>query len=181
MKLKQYLRFEVNFKSRWIETSAALMGISIFLRILFYFAVTNLRDIGGLELFFSMLLGLALSSVFIICLTCLRLNAPGLYGIIGTAICLTYIVLSFMSGDPVRIVLSFFWYLLSAIVLLATTGGYLPGRLFSALLFATAVTVRFFFYDLGKLNFVEWVRELPALCIIASLGCLVMGFRPRTK
>lgn len=181
MKLKQYLRFEVNFKSRWIETSAALMGISFFLRLFYYFAVTNLRDIAGVELVFSLFCGLALCIGYIVCLVCIRLNAPGLYGIFGAAFCLMLIILGFMSGDVLRIVLGTLWYFLAAIVLLTTVGGYLPGKLLAGIMFAIPFLVRFFFYDYSKLSFVDWLKEVPILCIIAALGCFAMGLKPRTK
>lgn len=181
MKLKQYVQFDVDLKGRWLEAAAAMMGVSVFMRLLYYFAVTNLRDTGAVELIFSMAFGLLIAASFIVCAVCLRLNAPGLYGIIGAAACLAHIILGFSSGDVLRIILTVLWYLFAAVVLLATTGGYLPGRLLAAIVFGIGLLVRVLFYDFGTLGLVDWVREIPILCVIAAFGCLAMGLKPRKK
>ncbi len=177
MKLKQYTRFQMNFSGKWVNVCGALMGVSFFLRIVYYFGLTNLADIGMGEILVEMALGILICGLFLLLLSCIHLNAPGLYGILGTAYCLILIV-GLFSGGWVRILLGTVWYLLSAVVLLATVGGYLPGKLLSAGMFAFALLIRFFCFDLGKLGLFTWVLEASNLCAIAGLVCLPMSLKP---
>ena len=114
-------------------------------------------------------------------LICLRRNAPGLYGMIGAALCLSVLIASFTTGSPVRIILAIVWYALTALILIGTVGGYLPGRMLAGLMFAIAALVRLLFYDFGHLGLISWVRELGVLSMLASLGCLPMGLEPMVK
>lgn len=181
MNLKRYTQFHINFDSKWIATASALMGLSFFLRIVYYFGLVSLRDVGVIELIASVIIGILLCGGFVVFLQCLRRNAPGLYGIIGAAQCLMIIILSFTTGDAWRIVLAVIWYVLAGSVLLATVGGYLPGRLLGAVMFFIPFIVRFFFYDLGHIGLIRWVQELAVLSILVALGCFVMGLKPKGR
>ena len=181
MNLKQYTRFSVNFDSKWIAAASAMMGLSFFLRIVYYFALVSLRDVGFIELMSSVIIGILLCGGFVVCLQCLRMNAPGLYGMIGAAQCLMIIILSFTTGDAWRIVLAIIWYVLTGLILLATVGGYLPGRLLAAVMFVIPLVVRFFFYDIGHIGLIRWVQELAVLSILVALPCFVMGLTAKKR
>lgn len=178
MKLKQYCRYMVDFNSKWTQVCSILMGLGFFACLLYYFAITSIRDVGAVELIFALLMGILLCGGFVVCVTCLHLNAPGLYAIMGAAQCLCILVLSFTTGDAVRIVLSMLWYILAALALLGTAGGYLPGRLFAGVMFFIPAAVRLVFFDLGSLDLFLWVREFSVLCTLTALGCLSMGLVP---
>ena len=180
MVLRRYCRFCVDFESKWIQLSGALVGLSFFLRIVYYFALMSLRDVSLVELIISTVFGILLCIAYVVCLNCLHRNAPGLYGIIGTAQCIMMIVISFTTADPVRIVLAIVWYALTALVMLATVGGYLPGRLLSALMFGVAIVVRVFFYGIGQLGIRRGVQEIAVICVLGGMACLCMGLKKIT-
>lgn len=177
MQLKQYTRYHVNFDSKWTAACGALMGLSFFLRIIYYFGLMSLRDVGIIELLSSAILGIVLCGSAVVCLNCLHLNAPGLYGLMGALQCFLLIILSFTTGSPVRIVLAIIWYVLAALVFLATVGGYLPGRLLAGLMFAIPAFVRLFFFDIGKIGLIKWFQELAVLSVLLALGCFAMGLK----
>lgn len=181
MELKRYTKYQINFDSKWISACGALMGLSFFLRIVYYFGLKSLRDVGFIELFTSAIAGIVLCGAMVVFLICLRRNAPGLYGMIGAALCLSVLIASFTTGSPVRIILAIVWYALTALILIGTVGGYLPGRMLAGLMFAIAALVRLLFYDFGHLGLISWVRELGVLSMLASLGCLPMGLEPMVK
>lgn len=181
MNLKQYTRYQINFSSQWTATASALMGLSFFLRIVYYFGLVSMRDVSVIELITSVIIGILLCGGFVVCLRCIHLNAPGLYGLIGAAQCLMLVVLSFTTGSPLRIVLAILWYTISALVLLATVGGYLPGRLLAGLVFIIPAIVRLFFFDLGQIGLIQWVNELAVLSLLIAYGCFAMGLLPTTK
>lgn len=177
MQLKQYTRYQLDFTSKWTAACGVLMGMSFFLRIVYYFGLMSLRDVGIIELLTSAIIGILLCGGMVIYLSCLHRNAPGLYAMAGAVHCLMLMILSFTSGSAVQIIIACIWYLLAAGVLLITAGGYLPGRLLAAFMFFIPIFVRFFFYDLGKLGLIAWFRELAVLSVLAALGCFAMGLK----
>jgi hypothetical protein len=160
-----------------------MMGLSFFLRIVYYFGFMSLRDVGIIELLTSMLAGIFLCGGMVVYVSCLHRNAPGLYGMVGAAECLMLIVLSFNTGSALRIILAILWYVLAAVILLITVGGYLPGKLLAALMFFVPATIRFLFFDIGRIGIIAWVNELAVLSVLIGIGCLAMGLKktPRKK
>ena len=179
--MKQYTRFGLDFNSKWTNTCSGLMGLAFFLRVVYYFALRSFRDVNFFEILITMILGIALCAAFVVYITCLRRNAPGLYGMLGAAHCMTIFVLCCTTGNWVRIILAVIWYASAATVLLATVAGYLPGRLLAALMFAVPAVVRLLFFDLGHIGLIGWVLELSVLAVLVGLSCLAMGLRPIVK
>lgn len=178
MNWKIYERYQMEMNGKWARFCGVMMSVSFFLRIVYYFGLKNLRDIPGSEIFATMILGLLLCAGFVVVLNYLRLNAPGIYGILGAAHCLLLIIGNFSSGSGMRIVLSIIWYLLCALVLLATIAGYLPGRLLSAGMFFMAALVRLLAYDLGKIGLLRCVTEAAVLCAILGIAAIPLALKP---
>lgn len=182
MNLKQYARYQIHFRGKWFMPCVLLMGLSFFTRIVYYFGLTNLNDCGFGELLFSMALPILVSGAYIVLLSALKWNAPGIYGILGAILCVLLVIWSFSSGNALRIVLSLLVYLAAGGILIATVGGFLPGRLLSSALFLVPLVCRFFFCDLGKLGIFEWVLELSVLFMLASLFALTRSLKePKHK
>lgn len=171
MKLKIYKRYMLDFRSKWLMPSALLMGLSFFCRIVYYFGLTNLSTCSFGEVVFYMVLPLLLCGGYVVAMSALKLNAPGIYGMLGAGLCLLMIVWSFPTGDVLRIILSVIVYAAAGIVVVATTGGYLPGKLLSSVLFAMPLICRFLFYRKG-LSIFDWFLELSVLSLLVSLFCL---------
>lgn len=177
MQLRRYTRFQVDFSSKWTATFGVLMGLAFFLRIVYYFGLMSLRDVGIIELLTSAVVGICLCGGAVLFLNILHRNAPGLYGMMGAIQCLLVFILTCTTGNIGRIILAFVWYALTAVILLITVGGYLPGRLLAAVMFFVPVFVRFFFFDLGRIGIIRWVQELAVLCTLTALGCFAMGLK----
>ena len=147
MQLKKYTRFHVDFQSNWTAAFGVLMGVAFFLRIIYYFGLMSLRDVGLIELLTSALTGICLSGGAVFFISVLKRNAPGLYGMMGAVQCLLVFIVVCTTGNTGRIILALVWYALTALILILTVGGYLPGRLLSGVMFFVPVFVRFFFFD----------------------------------
>lgn len=180
MNLKIYTRYKIDFASKWLMPSALLMGLSFFLRIVFYFGLTNLSTCSVGEVLFWMVLPLLLTGGYVVFMSALKRNAPGVYGLIGAGLCLLMIVWSFPTGDVLRIVLSVLVYFAAGVVLIGTTGGYLPGRLLASTLFVLPACARFLFYR-GNLGLFDWVLELSVLSLLVSLFCLTRSLKESRK
>ncbi len=174
---KIYTRFHMDFDSSWTKSFGVFMGLSFFLRIVYYFGLKSFRDVGIIELLTFGIAGIALCGCVVVWLICMQKNAPGLYGIIGVIHCLLIIILTCFGGNLVRIILALVWYFLAANILLLTVSGRFPGRLFAALMFFAPVAVRFIVFDLGRIGLITWVQELAVLSTLLALGCFAMGLK----
>ena len=180
MQFKKYTHYQVDFSSKWTASFGILMGLSFFLRIVYYFGLTSLRDVGIIELLTSALVGIFLGGGTVVFLNVLYRNAPGLYGIVGAVQCLLVFIISCTTGNLGRIILALIWYALTAVILLITVSGYLPGKLLAASMFAVSVVVRLVFFDLGHLGIISWVKELAVLSSLSAIACFAMGLKPKT-
>lgn len=177
MKLKQYIRYQMNFRGRWLMPAKVLMGLSFFLRIVYYFGLTTFADHTFGEVLFFMILPLLTCGAYIVVMSSMKLNAPPVYGIIGAVMCLLLVIWSFSCGDAVRTVLSVLIYLVAGAVLVLTSLGFLPGKLLSSVLFAVPLACRLLFYRNGIALF-DWCLEISVLTMLASLFCLTRCFKP---
>lgn len=172
MKLKQYTRYQIDFQGKWILPGAIFMGLSFFLRVVYYFGLTNIFTYNTGTIIMQIILPLSLCAGYIVLLRAVKLNAPGIFAILGAAFCLMVMIWNFSTGDILRILLSVVFYLLSGLVLLATAGGYLPGRLLSSGLFLALLVFRYLMYAPSFRHIGQFILELSVLCIPASLFCL---------
>lgn len=172
MQLKRYAQYQMNFYGNPITASCALMGLSLFLRMLHYLGFYSLSSFGFGTIFFSIILPAASSIAYIVLLKCLRWNAPGTYGILGCVFCLLALIDSLSSGNILRIVLSIPWYPAAALILLATVGGYVPGRFLSCLFFIVPIAFRMILLVLGGAGLLQWSADASELCVLSSMACL---------
>ena len=156
---------------------AICMGLSFFLRVVYYFGFTNIFTYDTATIILQIILPLAVCAGYIVLLRAVKLNAPGVFAIFGAAFCLMIMIWNFSSGDALRIVLSILFYLLSGLVLLATAGGYLPGKLLSSAVFLIVLIFRYFLYAPSFRQIGQFTLELSVLCIPASLFCLTRCFK----
>ncbi|MBE6959277.1 MAG: hypothetical protein E7448_00940 [Ruminococcaceae bacterium] len=178
MQLKQYDRYIVDFKSKWTTRCAALLGVSLFVRVVYFFGIKNLTECGAGQVIFDMVLTMGLCVGFLVMFSALRRNAPGLYALMGAGFCLLLMISTFSSGNALRIVLAIVGYLLAGTILVITVSGYLPGKLLSSVMFLLPMAVRFLAFDLGKIGLFTWVIELSWLLTLASMFCFTRGMKP---
>ncbi len=178
MKLKCYDRYQIDFKSKWATRCAATMGVSLFVRVVYFFGLMNFTQCDLAHIIFDMVLAMGLCIVFLVPFSASRRNAPGLYAILACCFLTLLIVTTFSSGDVLRIILGILGYLIAGVVLLGTVAGYLPNRLLASFLLLLLLTVRFFCYDLGSLGLFQWVLEASWLLLLLSLFCLTRTLKP---
>lgn len=177
MKLKQYTRYQMDFGGKWILPGAICMGLSFLLRVVYYFGLSNIFTYNLSTIILQIILPLVLCAGYIVLLRAVKLNAPGIFAILGAAFCLIVMIWNFSTGDVLRILLSIVFYLFSGLVLLATAGGYLPGRLLSSGLFLTLFVFRYLLYAPPVKHTGRFILELSVLSILASLFCLTRCFK----
>ena len=148
-------------RGRWGETAAAWMGLSFFLRMVHYFGFLNLRDVPGFEIFFSVVLALAISVGFILMLKLPRLTQPMVAAGLVAAFAGNYLFVERMN----------FGGILSALALAAMAGliiaailGYIPDRKWLLWTGIGALGIRVLFVDLFG-----WILPLLKLQFAGSI------------
>ena len=184
MALKKTHSYRMDFEGRPHFAAAALMGGAFFLRAVYYFGFTRPETVGAWNLILFLILPMLIEATFMVLLRGIRLNAPGVYGILGAAYCLLLILQSFQSGSIFRIVLSVIGYLICAATLLSATGGLLSRGMAVVALFLT-FAVRFLAFDLVgyifSLRVVAFIQEAGTLCGLISLCCLSSGLKEKSS
>lgn len=181
MQLKQYCRYGMVFNGNWANLCMGSIGISFFLRMLYYFGIVNLQDVGGGELFIQLILPLLVFTIYIILFRVLKWNAPGIYAIVGSVICLLLMIWNFSSGDILRILLSIIVYLAAAVLLLGTAGGYLPSKTIVSGVFAVILFFRVLLYTKGQSGIPACIMEFSSVLMILSLWALTFCFKAHEK
>ena len=169
MQLKQYKQYRIDFRSKWIQPSAMFMGLSFFLRIFYYFGFRFVSDWSFADVIFQIILPLLLCATYTVMLWTFKRNQPGLFGIIGSALCLLAGIWSFYTGDVLYIILCVLYYTGTAVVFLATCGGFLPGVLLSSAMLAIPIFVRLVSMKPFQLGIDGMCLTFSVLFMLASL------------
>ena len=184
MVLKKTHKYRMDFEGRPHFATAALMGGAFFLRAVYYFGFTRPEEAGVWNLLVFLILPMLLEAAFMVLLRGLRLNAPGVYGIMGAAYCLLFLLQSFQSGSVLRVLLAVLAYLICAAAVLAVMSGLLSKGVAVTALFVT-LGVRFLCFDLAGYIFsfriIGFIREAAALCGMLSLACISLGLVEKTR
>ena len=145
MNLTKRVRCHIRMDSQWAQLSAVCMGLSIFLRTVYYFGLINLRDLGGFNVTMQVILPMAVAAGYLLMIKALRINSPTLFGGLVALYAANYMLIMDGSGTAIA----------GAILLVATaalfvgTGmGYIPDRMPLILAGIATFVFRFLVVDL---------------------------------
>ncbi len=170
--MKRGIRYRMNFSGKWMLWSTVFMALSFFASMVYSFGISNLAAVGFGRAVFMMLLPAFISAVYVFLLHFRKRNAPGLYGILGAAICACLLFSAFLSGSVIRIILSILWYPVCGAAILACMGGYVAPSNAIVAIFGVTIGVRFLFFPVSVFQTGEWIREVAVLSSLASVMLL---------
>ena len=167
LKLNKITRCRLDTKGRWISRAAAWMGLSFFLRMVYYFGLKNLNDVPGWEIVFSVVLPLIVSSGFILVLKLPMLQIPIVAASLSAAFGLNYFLMEQMTFGGV-----FSGLLLLCVAggILAAVLGYLPQRKWLLWVCMAALGFRALFVDL--FGYILPLTELDLIAYIPTASNL---------
>ncbi len=178
------IRYQMNFDSNSHFAVAVLMGAAFFLRIAYYLGFSRPNEAGLWLVLTGLILPVLVEAAFMVLLRGVRLNAPGVYGILGMVYCGLLLLQTFQYADVVRTVLGILAYVICGGLLLGTVGGMLSKEIVVTATFLTIV-VRFFVFDLGKyifsLRLVAFMPEAASLCGLLALALFAYGLKAPQK
>lgn len=165
-------RQKMDFSSKYMTISAFLMGLSVFLRCLYFTGLNSVSVFSGGELFLSLFLPLVLCGSYIAMTSALQRNVPMIYLGLGALICLMAILWSFFEGSILRVLFSVLFYGAGAALLLCILLGILRDNRLAVAVLGLSVVLRVLLWDLHGLDWKEWILELSVLSALTSV-CLV--------
>lgn len=183
LKFEKTMTCRLAAKGKWGNIAAAWMGLSFFLRMVWYFGLLNLRDVPGGEIFFSVVLALAVSVGFILVLKLPKLNHPIAAASLAAAFAVNYFFTETMT----------FCGVLSALALLAVAGlilaavlGYIPQRKWLLWAGVGALVLRILLVDiigcllpLSELDLIAYIPRASNLFGFAAVCFLCAALRLR--
>ena len=176
LKLSKSMTCDLGAMGTWGQRAAAWMGLSFFLRMVYYFGLKNLNDIPGFEIVFSVVLPLIISVAYILVLKLPKLTHPMAAAGLAVAFAVNYFFTEQMNFGGV----------LCAILVLGMAGlvpaavlGYVPER--KGLLYAgmAVLAFRVLFVDLigyllplSELKLIAYIPRASNLFGVLALACL---------
>ena len=161
---------------KWADRAAAWMGLSFFLRMVYYFGFTNLKDVPVMELIFSAILPLLISVAFILVLKLPKLTLPLAAAGLAAAFAVNYF---FAEQLNLGGILSGVLVLAMAGLILAAVLGYIPERMWLLWAGMAALGFRVLFVDfigyllpLTEFNLIAYIPRASNLFGVMALACL---------
>ena len=183
LKLVKNMSCRLAARGKWGNLAAAWMGLSFFLRMVFYFGLTNFNDLGASELIFRVTLPLLISVAFILVLKIKALGIPLAAGVLSVLFAVNYFLAENMSLGGV----------VSGILVLALSGmilaavlGYIPQRKWLLWAAVGVLAFRLIFVDLlgyilplGELKLFAYIPLASNASGAAALSSLSAALRLR--
>lgn len=154
MNLTKSARCHIRMNSRWASVSAVCMGISVFIRTVYYFGLINLRDVGGYALVMDVILPMIVAAGYLVMIKALRLNSPTLFGGLIGVYALNYLLL--MNKNATDIIGGVL-LVITAALFIVTGLGYIP--LPTPVVTAAALLVLFRFIAVDLLGYLLPLSE----------------------
>lgn len=125
MNLTKSVRCHIRMDSRWANASAVCMGISIFLRTVYYFGLINLEDLNGFDLSMQVVLPMVIAAGYLLMIKVLRINSPILVGGLMVVYAVSY---TMIMGKGASAIVGTVLLIATAVLFVVTGMGYLPSR-----------------------------------------------------
>ncbi len=141
MNLVKSARCHIRMQSRWASASAVCMGISVFIRTVYYFGLVNLRDLNAFEIAMDVIFPMVIAAGYLVMIKGLQINSPILFGGLIGLYAVNYLLLmnATAAGMTVGVLL-----VVSALLFIVTGLGFIPFRI--PIVAASVVLVLFRFY-----------------------------------
>lgn len=174
MNLKQSVRCQMQMDSRWIQISVIFMGLSVFLRAVYYLGLTNFQDLNGFQLITQLIVPVVVAAIYLILIKGLNLNSPILLGVLSGLYAIDYL-LSMEKSEMVSAVL----LAVNVAAFLAAVFGFLSDTklvvLFGILSMAyrvIAVDLIGYILPLGEWHIISYIPLLSNMFAVLAIGFL---------
>ncbi len=172
MKLQQIVRYRLDFDSKALTVSGALMGLAFFLRSVHYFGLADLQQVGFSQLLLLLTLPMLLEAAWFMLLRGFGASGVGLYGILGALYCLLVMVQTVVFAGFLSAILAVPACIVAGLGVLLVAGGLVASRFAAVAALIITVALRFVFGGLP-----EGLLEYAALSGLFGLMSLFAAMR----
>ncbi len=161
------VRYRIDFKNKWMSYCGAIAGLGFFLMMIYYFGLQNMSDYTWDRILFSVLLPMFVLVAFGVMTRGTQLAVTPIYGILGALFCVSMIYRTIFYGNVVYSILAMIWYVVTALICLATTFGYLSITTYMMIAFCASATVRLIidlFAYVFRLKLLDFLSDAVAVC-----------------
>ena len=183
LKFEKTMSCRLAARGKWGNLAAAWMGLSFFLRMVYYFGFMNFNDLPGSELAFRVALPLIVSVAFILMLKVKALGDVRIAGGVACAFAVNYFFAENMSFGGV---VSALLVLACGALILLAVHGYVPERKWLIWAGLASLLFRVVFVDLfgyilpiGELKLVSYIPMASNVCGVIAMSFLCSALRLR--
>ena len=183
LNLRKIMTCRLSARSEWCHRAAAWMGLSFFLRMVYYFGFMNLNDISGFEIAFSVILPLTVSVAFILMLKFPRFSHPMAAAVLVLVFAVNYFFTEQMNFGGIFtgiLLLSLGGMALAAVI------GFIPQRRWILWAAMGVLLLRFLLVDLfgyilplSELKLVAYIPRASNFFGVAAVCCLCAALKLR--
>lgn len=183
LKFEKTMSCRLAARGKWGNLAAAWMGLSFFLRMVYYFGLMNFNDLPGSEIAFRVALPLLVSVAFILMLKVRVLGDPRIAGGLACLFAVNYFFAETMSFGGV---VSGILVLGCAVLILLASLGYVPERkwliwagLASLLFRVVFVDVFGYILPLSEIRLAAYIPMASNMCGVIAVSFLCSAMRLR--
>ena len=126
MSIKKSARCHIRMDSRWVAASAACMGISVFIRTVYYFGLINLRDLDRYALAVEVIAPMIIAAGYLFIIKGFQFNSPVLVGGLMGVYAVNYLL---VRGNSTMAIVAGALLVVTGILYVVTGLGYLPSQI----------------------------------------------------
>lgn len=183
LKFEKTMSCRLAARGKWGNLAAAWMGLSFFLRMVYYFGLMNFNDLGGFEIGFRVAVPLLISVAFILMLKIKLFGTPLIAGIVACVYAVSYF---FAENMGIAGVVSGILVLLCAVLILLSALGYVPERKWliwaglASLLFRVVFVDLFgYILPLSEIKLAGYIPMASNMCGVIAVSFLCSAMRLR--
>lgn len=170
--------YKIDYDSTNVQRAVVLIGWAMFLRIVYFFALTKLEQAGFFRICFGLVLPLLTEATFLVMIRGLQKKNTWLYCIMASVMGLWLLIQAFGTGDVLRTIAEILLYILCTAAPMMLFYGYIPKNIAKWLLVGAAVA-RLLLFNLVQnffgLHWITLVFEISAMLELVGLGFFMDG------
>lgn len=184
--MKHDIYYTLRRQSPWVTVSGALMGLAFLIQAVYFLLIRNVTQVLLPELMIYMAIPMAVEFLWCLMIHVIPQRDTVALGITACLIFVVLMGLSLFYGDLARTILAVAAYLAVAQLVMLIMAGRFPYRLVGFAAVALTLLVRILAYSVPVyVKAADWtgllVRELPGLCMLAAIMCVLAVIQPHKK
>ena len=177
--MKRIARYRLNFDSNWMTMSGVLMGVCFFMQSVYFLGIAKLQGLDFPMLVLHLIAPMSLEFLWLFFLRGTKLNAAGVYGLLGTAMLILFLLQACVYGGVWDIVSTALYLLFGGATLIFITGGFFPYKLIGMAVMLGILAIRVLVFDwpayVEPMDFAGLMLEGPTVCMLLAVICFLGG------